>query len=323
MNNTNLGRLEKVDLREVWLSESSQFTPWLARPENLKLVGEAVGIELECEAQEKDVGPFRADILCKDMATDSWVLIENQLERTDHCHLGQLLTYAAGLDAVTIVWIAERFTEEHRAALDWLNERTDEKITFFGLEVELWRIGNSPVAPKFNIVSKPNDWTRSVQHAAQEEVSEHNQLQLRFWTAFKRYMEEKGSFVRCQKPYPQHWMNHALGKAGFHLASIISTWNSETHAKGAEIRAELYLSGETAKQDFAELEKGKSEIEKQLGFPLRWHNPEGKKACRLSVREVSDFLNESLWPQQFEWLRQKLETMHRVFAPIIKTLRYE
>src|SRR6185312_8829511 len=107
-------------------------------------------------------GPLRADILCKDVGTDAWVLIENQLERTNHGHLGQLLTYAAGLDAVTIVWIAERFTEEHRAALDWLNERTDEKITFFGLEVELWQIGNSPVAPKFNIVSKPNDWAKSI-----------------------------------------------------------------------------------------------------------------------------------------------------------------
>jgi hypothetical protein len=323
MNQNPLGRLQKIDLREVWLSESGQFTPWLAQAENLKLLSETIGLDLECEAQEKEVGPFRADILCKDTATDAWVLIENQLERTDHCHLGQLLTYAAGLDAVTIVWVAERFTEEHRATLDWLNERTDEKITFFGLEVELWRIGDSPVAPKFNIVSKPNDWTRSVQQAAQGEVSEHNQFQLRFWTAFKDYMEERQSFVKCQKPYPQHWMNHALGRAGLHLTSIISTLNSEPGGKGPEIRAELYLNGNKAKQDFADLEKRKSEIENNLGFVLRWHNPEGKKACRLAVRQDADFLNEALWPQQFEWLRQKLETMHRVFAPIVKTLRSE
>src|SRR5947209_15269178 len=160
MSTKNLGRLQTVDLREVWMNESSGFTPWLAQAENLKLLGETIGIELECEAQEKEVGPFRADILCKDTATDSWVLIENQLERTDHGHLGQLLTYAAGLEAVTIVWIAERFTEEHRATLDWLNERTEESINFFGLEVELWRIGDSAIAPKFNVVSKPNEWTR-------------------------------------------------------------------------------------------------------------------------------------------------------------------
>ena len=118
-------------------------------------------------------------------------------------------------------------------------------------------------------------------------------------------------------------MNHALGRSGLHLCSIVSTWNSETNGKGPEIRAELYLSGKTAKLDFVELEKQKAEIETNLGFNLRWHNPEGKNACRLAVRQEADFLNEALWPQQFEWLRQKLETMHRVFAPIVKTLRYE
>src|SRR5205823_7927290 len=124
MSTKDLGRLQKVDLREAWTSECSDFTPWLAQEANLQLLGETIGIELELESQEKGVGPFRADILCKDTATDNWVLIENQLERTDHTHLGQLITYAAGLNAVTIVWIADRFTEEHRAALDWLNEHT-------------------------------------------------------------------------------------------------------------------------------------------------------------------------------------------------------
>src|SRR5436190_20596261 len=98
MNKKPLGRLQKVELREVWLAESSECAPWLGQPENLKLLAESIGMELGCEAQEKNVGPFRADILCKDTATDSWVLIENQLERTDHGHLGQLLSYAAGLE---------------------------------------------------------------------------------------------------------------------------------------------------------------------------------------------------------------------------------
>ncbi len=320
-----LGRLQKVELREAWSSESADFTPWLAQEDNLKLLGEAIGIEMELESQEKDVGPFRADILCKDTVTDNWVLIENQLERTDHTHLGQLLTYAAGLNAVTIVWIAERFTEEHRATLDWLNERTDEKINLFGLEVELWRIGDSPIAPKFNIISQPNDWSRTVQQAAvgSGEVSAHKQLQFRFWTAYKQYMEAKGSFVRCQKPSPQHWTNHALGRSGVHLASVVSLWNSETGVKGPEIRVDLYMDGPNAKQEFSALEKQKEIIEKALGFGLTWHNPENKATCRLYTREDTDFLNESLWPQQFEWLRQRLETIHRVFAPIVKNLKLE
>ena len=127
-----LGRLEKVDdIRgEVWQTEDKHFTPWLAEDENISLLGDAIGLSLEVEAQEQAVGPFRADILCRDIADDSWVLIENQLERTDHTHLGQLMTYASGLKAVTIVWIAKKFTEEHRSSLDWLNEITDDSFNF-------------------------------------------------------------------------------------------------------------------------------------------------------------------------------------------------
>ena len=141
MNDELLGRLERVDLRTIWTSEPAEFTPWLAQAANLKVLADTLGIELELEAQEKVVGPFRADILCKDTSTDSWVLVENQLERTDHIHLGQLLTYAAGLQAVTIVWLAARFTDEHRATLDWLNSITDESFRFFGLEI--WKTRNT------------------------------------------------------------------------------------------------------------------------------------------------------------------------------------
>src|SRR5688572_3350887 len=158
--------MQPVPLREAWESESGDFTPWLAQEENIEQLSEALGLELEVEAQEKDVGPFRADILCKNTVDGTWVLIENQLERTNHGHLGQLLTYAAGLEAVTIVWISQRFTEEHRATLDWLNQITDERFNFFGVEVELFRIGTSPLAPNFKVVSKPNDWSKTVTDAA-------------------------------------------------------------------------------------------------------------------------------------------------------------
>jgi hypothetical protein len=316
-----LGRLEKVDLRAAWTSEWGDFTPWLAQEENLQLLGETIGIELELESQEKEVGPFRADILCRDTATDNWVVIENQLERTDHSHLGQLLTYAAGLSAVTIVWIAERFTEEHRAALDWLNERTDEKINLFGLEIELWRIGDSPHAPKFNIISQPNDWSRTVKEAAsRSEVSAVKQLQLRFWTAYKEYMESR-SFIRCAKPAPQHWMNHSIGRSGVHLSSVASTWNSETKVYGPEIRVDVYLSGPNAKLEFAALEQQRESIETALGFGLTWHNPENKAACRIYTRRDADFTDEALWPEQFEWLRVRAEALHKTFGPIVKGLK--
>lgn len=316
----SLGRLKKVDLREVFSSEASDFTPWLAQEENLKLLGETIGIDLELEAQEKDVGPFRADILCKDTATEKWVLIENQLERTDHTHLGQLLTYAAGLDVVTIVWVADHFSEEHRATLDWLNERTDEKINFFGLEVELWRIGDSPIAPKFNVVSQPNEWTRTVQSAAgRGELSQKRQTQLQFWIAFKEFME-KSSKIRCQKPYPQHWMNHSIGRSGFHLASIASTWDSASNSANPEMRVELVLDGKNSKEHFAALEKERKEIESQIGFPLIWHNPEEKNMCRIYVRTNGNFLDPARWPELHQWLKDKLETFNNVFGPRVKAL---
>lgn len=325
MTSQNLGRLIKVDLRQAWFNEARDFTPWLTQDENLSLLGEAISLELELESQEKAVGPFSADILCKDTATDNWVLIENQLERTDHTHLGQLLTYAAGLQAVTIVWIAERFTEEHRAALDWLNEQTSEHINFFGLEVELWRIGDSPVAPKFNVVSKPNDWSRTAQQAAaaNSDLTPTRQIQLKFWTAFREHMIEKRSFVRCQKPSAHQWTNHSLGRSGIHLNSILSTWNSLTNKSVPEIRVQLYIQNPHAKQEFAALEKRKAEIENALGFPLTWHNPEDKALCKLYVRTDANFTDESLWPEQFEWLRTKLEIMHRVFSPLVKNLQIE
>lgn len=322
MNSKNLGRLEKVDLREAWSSEASHFTPWLAQEENLALLGETIGIDLELEAVEREVGPFRADILCRDVATDQRVLIENQLERTDHTHLGQLFTYAAGLNAVTIVWIAQRFTEDHRAALDWLNERTDDKINLFGLEIELWRIGDSPFAPKFNIVSQPNGWSRTVQQAAisSGEVSEHKQLQLRFWTAFRDYMESKKSFIRCQKPLAQHWTNHAIGRSGFHLSSSLSSRNVASEFLGPEMRAEMWINGPNAKQHFANLEVQREAIESALGFTLTWYNSDRKASCRIYAQQNADWQNEQLWPQQFEWLKQRLETMHRVLSPIVKNL---
>ena len=157
-----LGTLESVYIRDVWQGESLHFTPWLAQLENLERLGVALSMALQPVGTETPVGPFYADIVCTNLNDGSTVLIENQLERTDHKHLGQIFTYAAGLDAVTIIWISPQFTEEHRAAIDWLNRITLDNFSFFGVEIELWRIGNSPPAPKFNIVAKPNDWTRAM-----------------------------------------------------------------------------------------------------------------------------------------------------------------
>ena len=210
MKNDQLGRLERVELRDYWEREDIDFSTWLADEENIKLLGDTIGIELEVERQEATVGPFRADILCRNVSDSSFVVIENQLECTDHSHLGQLITYAAGLDAVTLIWIVRSFVEEHRAALDWLNKATDESVRFFGLEVELWRIGASKPAPHFNMVVKPNDWSKSVKGTVKGEVSIKEQLQYRFWETFAETNAAAKSRFRASRPHYSNWARYGL-----------------------------------------------------------------------------------------------------------------
>jgi hypothetical protein len=312
---TELGKLVKVDLREVWPDESGSFTPWMAEEKNIKELGDTIGIELEVESQEKEVGPFRADILCKDTTNDQWVLIENQLERTDHTHLGQLMTYAAGLEAVTIIWIAQTFSDEHRAALDWLNEITEEGINFFGLEIELYRIGDSPIAPKFNIVCKPNEWSRTVKTSATSgELTDTKKLQLDYWITFRNFMEETKSFVRCQKPLPQHWTCFAIGRSHFHLSATVNT-------RDKKIAAYLCISGPDKKAHFLLLKsKYKQKIESVVGHELDWREIPEAKESHIGIYLDADPTNKTDWSRQHKWLKDNLEKLHEVLSPIIEKL---
>jgi hypothetical protein len=206
-------------------------------------------------------------MVCRDTADGSKVVIENQIERTNHIHLGQILTYTAGVGAQTIVWVASKFTEEHRAALDWLNEHTTEEISFFRLEVELWRIGDSPAAPKFNVVSKPNDWSKVVRQQSSggdPKSSDQKRIQLEFWSAFKPWLEERTK-LRTQKIGYQHWIIVPLGKAGFHLSAIASHWNTATDKWLApEIRVDLNLTSSNAKEQFAILKSKEAELQSKI-----------------------------------------------------------
>lgn len=309
-----LGTLKRIEnLKEVWEHEATSFTPWLALEENIGLIADAVGLEeLIVEAQEKSVGPFRADILCKDQLHDRYVLIENQLDRTDHTHLGQILTYAAGLGACTIVWIAKTFTEEHRAALDWLNEITDERFHFFGLEIELWRIGSSSIAPKFNVISKPNDWTRTVQTAAKEleaaNLTPRDLLLREFWTQLRTELELHKCRVRTQSPLPQSWTNAALGRAGIYLVAV-ATVQKKT------MRVQVLLSGPNRQAFFHQLHGMRSDIEAEIGMPLQWNeNPEKQESHIRLTRDGVDLTVRESWPELLTWMRDKLERFHTAFS---------
>ncbi|MEE2567143.1 DUF4268 domain-containing protein [Hyphobacterium marinum] len=316
-----LSRLQRVALTDIWTTEAQHFTPWLAREENLALLGGALELELEHEATEKNVGPFRADILCKDLADGSWVLIENQLGRTDHPHLGQLLTYASGLKAVTIIWIAAAFTDEHRAALDWLNSITEDDFRFFGLEVELWRIDDSAAAPKFNIVSKPNEWSKSVSKGKREidaaDLTGVKATQFEYWTAFAETATARSKILRPQKPRPQHWTSMSIGRSGFYVSALV---NSRDNLIGVE----LVMADENAKPHFDLLEQEKTEIESELGTQLNWKRLSDGKHSKIDVWKADvDFRKETDWPQQHAWLIDMLERFHKVFSDRIRSLDAE
>lgn len=310
-----LGKLERVELRDVWKHEALHFTPWLASPDNLAALSLELGLDLELVGQEVSVGPYAADIVCKDTLTGIKVLIENQLEKTDHSHLGQILTYAAGLEARTVVWVAARFTDEHRAAIDWLNEITHEDWQFFGLEIELWRIGDSPAAPKFNMICRPNDWSRAVrEEAAKAEGSSPRQvLQLRFWSAFRDFMVERGQ--RAPKPSSQSWQSFSVGRTGFALEAVI---------RRAELAVRLYIICEDLppKAVFRYLEARKEQIHAALGFPLDWQElPERKGSVALVVRPQCPLDEESRWAEYHDWLAKTVARMTAVLRPLIVNLQ--
>jgi hypothetical protein len=307
----NLERLEAVDLRTHWVDEARDFTPWLAQQENLALLGDTIGLELELEGMEVRVGAFKADILAKEAGTGEYVLIENQLERTNHDHLGKVITYASGLGATAVVWIAGRVTEEHRRAVDWLNEVTTDAVGFFALEVELWRIGESLPAPKFNLVSQPNQWAKAVSGGTSgQEPSGAKLLQLEFWKAFVESAEARRFSLNLRKPRPQHWYTLAIGRAGFTLSLTASTSRNR-------VGCELYMRDSDPALSLLGLEK--AAIETELG-PLEWQQLPEKRAGRIVQYREADIEDRASWAQYFDWLAERAESFYRVFSPRVRAL---
>lgn len=310
-----LGKIKKIDLRTIWASESSDFTPWLAKEENIALLSDAIGMDLEVESQEKNVGPFRADILARDLATNHYVLIENQIEQTDHNHLGQIMTYAAGLDAFSIVWIAKSFTEEHRAALDWLNRITDENINFFGIEVEAIQIGDSLPAPQFDVVAKPNGWSKSVKSTTNSgALTETKIKQQEYWTEFRDYVLKNGSPFKVQKPLPQHWTIVTLGKSNFQLSLTVNSVNST-------ISINFEISGNNAKFYYDSMKELYGEESKSKISPtLEWLRLDDKKVSMVKLSQSFNFLDVDSHEEQFAWFVEYVQKFVKYFQPKIKAL---
>lgn len=311
-----LSKLERVPLREAWKNEASDFTPWLAEADNLDALAQAIGVsELELASTEQWVGDFKLDILCTD--GDQQVIIENQLAETDHKHLGQILAYAAGVGARKVIWVAESFRPEHAAALRFLNENTNQDLSFFGVQIELWRIGESPLAPKFEVVVKPDDWARTgrEQSRAASSASPTKQLQLKFWTALINRLAKTAPQIRPQAPRPQHWLSNSIGRVGFNL-------NLTANTRDSRLGVELYMQDEKSKAHFARLSEQRSRIEDQLGFQLDWQELPEAKPCRIAAYlNDAPIEDEARWEEYLAWLEQRLVAMDRVLRPIVKSLQ--
>ncbi len=310
-----LSKLERVPLRKAWEHEASDFTPWLAETENLNALAIKLGLsELVHVATEHWVGDFKLDILCTD--GDEQVIIENQLEKTNHSHLGQIIAYAAGVGAKKVIWVAESFRPEHASALQFLNDNTTEDLSFFAVEVELYRIGDSPLAPNFEVVVKPNDWTKSgrEQAKAASSTSPTKVLQQKFWMALIDKLASDAPKIRPQKPRPQHWLNNSIGRSGFGL-------NITANTRDERIGVELWIPGSEAKRHFANLLEKKGEIETKLGFELDWQELPDAKACRIaSWYPHASIEDEGRWEEYMEWITKRLVKMDEVLRPIVRAL---
>ena len=301
---TNLGTLKEItDLRSIWPHEALNFTPWVA--ENVDLLADAVGLDITVDETESSVGDFNVDIYASETGTDRKIIIENQLEDTDHDHLGKLITYASGKGADVVIWVVKHAREEHKAAVEWLNNHTDDKIGFFLCEIKLFQIGDSQIAPAFTVVERPNDWTKEIRKTASANSTQQQRLE--YWQAFNDYACSDANFSRIfnnRKPTTDHWMDFSIGSSACHIAV------SQIQKRKA-VDVELYINDD--KELFKSLFAHKDEIEKNMEMELEWKELPERKASRILIEKTVDLDDRATWPEQFDYIMDTCIKMKRAF----------
>lgn len=305
----NLGVLEELtDLRQIWPHEAANFTKWLAKEKNIEMLADAIGIDgIETVEVESSVGDFHVDIYAK--GEQGKIIVENQLEDTNHDHLGKIITYAAGKEASIIVWVVKRAREEHRCAIEWLNEHTDESVSFFLVEIKLYKIGDSKPAVKLDVVERPNDWSREVKK--QENASPINQERLEYWMEFNEFAFKNVDFSKefnKTKPSTDHWMDFAVGSSAYKLEVLQVRKNSE-------ISVVWYIVND--KELFKKWHVAKDKIEKDMDMKLDWRELPNKKASRIIISKKVDYNNKDERQEQFKWLMNVMLKMKKAFLNIV------
>lgn len=305
----NLGKLQKGELRDVWKNEAYDFTNWLAKEENLSLLSDEIGIGIKLIRTEANVGKFHVDILAEEENSERKIIIENQLEPSDHEHLGKIITYASGYDAYVVVWIVKDVRLEHKQAIDWLNEHTDENVNFIIVKMELWKIGDSPYAPKFHVIAEPNDWAKAIKKSTLEtELTDTRLMQYEYWSQFNEYIMELKSSFKTRKPSPQHWYNISIGNSVCHICLTINT-------RDDRIGCEIYINN--SNDLYHKFQANKNKIEEELNEELEWDELPAKKASRIKLyREIN--VNDRLtWDDCFKWMATQTERFKTVFTKYI------
>ena len=315
----DLGAIERVDLREVWPHEAQDFTPWLA--DNLDKLGEALGLDLELQSVEAAVGSFSLDVLAYDLGSNRPIIIENQLEVTNHDHLGKLLTYAAGYDAYAIIWLTREFRDEHRQALDWLNQRTDEETQFFGVVVEAWRIDGSRPAPHFRVVAMPNNWQKRTVSVARESSarieSEQGKRYQEFYRPIVEAVAAELQFTGSRNSMPRRWLSFQTGVHGVRYGANFYQYSGTANVELAIWRSDK----EWNERLFDLLMERKEQIETELAGELEWERLDDFQSCRISAKRLAsiDDDDDSLSHLQ-EWMIGRLRAFKRVFTPHLQEL---
>jgi hypothetical protein len=313
-----LSRLEEMDPRDVWSDEARDFTPWLM--ENAQYLGEVLGIDVEFEAREHPVGAFSLDIFGRDITNECVLIVENQLADTDHKHLGQLLTYAAGTDAATIVWVAPRFRDEHRQALEFLNNKVGDEARFFGVEVSVVRIGDSPPAPMFNLVAKPSEW-RSQIAAAQtnSELSEKREQYRSFWTKYLEAIHDRHPLAtNVKSASTRNWTHINYLRRGVNI--------SLAFLSKSQVICEIYIDLGDAEKNSAilrALRENRDEVEHYVGESLQWDDVPLKRACRIRAITNGDVSDESGHQLLIGWMMDHQLKMKAVIKPLVEQLSDE
>lgn len=306
------GKITKLNLRDIWPKEASVFTPWLA--ENIDALGKALGMELEIEGREASVGNFSLDLLAKDLGTGHTVVIENQLTQTDHDHLGKLMTYAAGFNASTVIWVSEIVRDEHRQALEWLNQRTDEDTQFFGVAIEVFKIDDSKPAYSFIPVVFPNEWQKSKKRQANTGISSKGEAYRDYFQALIDELRENHHFTNARKGQPQSWYAFSSGVSNIPVGACFSM--------GQKVRVELYIDvggGDKNKALFDWFADQKNSIHDKYGESLEWERLDDKRASRIaiyrdgSIRDSDEELSEIK-----KWHIEHLLKFKKMFVPLLR-----